>query len=388
MTVKIQEQAIYDKLMESAKKIGQLAESEALQADANATISQNVIDLIVKEEIHRLILPKEYGHPQIDFTTFADMVKTVGYYNLSAAWLTYFYSLHNAWVPFLPKHRMDEIVESGGLLADIFAPVGKLERCEGGYLLSGQWGYVSGINYSEWVGLAAMYQLEGEAQPERLGLVCKVSDLTVIKDWNSLGLRGSGSNTVVADQLFIPDDMTFRFSDLIQNRKPRKLEIDEDYLYYNVPFFAAFFIGFSAMAMGASERILDEFQERTSKRRRGFGLLECDSPVTQRTLGELKIKQKASEGLMKEYINMLESDTGQYRPGEYSAIRVTIIQNSIDIAVKATLAMGASSLAKGEPFEIILRDLMAIGTHVTSLYDDGLEAYGKSLFGIDHYILG
>ena len=256
--------------MESAKRIGQLAEKEALQADANATISQNVVDAIKEEGIHRLIIPKEYGYPQIDFTTFSDMVKTVGYYNLSAAWLTYFYSLHNAWVPFLPKHRMDEIVASGGLLADIFAPVGKLERCEGGYLLSGKWGYVSGINYAEWVGLAAMYQFEGEDQPERLGIVCKVSDLTVIKNWDALGLRGSGSNTVVAENLFIPDDMVFRFSDLIQNRKPRKLEIDEDYLYFNVPFFSAFFVGFSSMALGAAERILDEFQERTSKRMARF----------------------------------------------------------------------------------------------------------------------
>ena len=75
-------------------------------------------------------------------------------------------------------------------------------------------------------------------------------------------------------------------------------------------------------------------------------------------------------------------------PGEYRAIRVTIIQNCIDIAVKSILAMGASSLVKGDPFEMMLRDLMAIGTHVTSLYDDGLEAYGKSLFGFNHYTLG
>jgi alkylation response protein AidB-like acyl-CoA dehydrogenase len=210
----------------------------------------------------------------------------------------------------------------------------------------------------------------------------------VIQNWNPLGLRGSGSNTVVADHLFIPEDMVFRFSDIIENRKPRKLEIDEDYLYFNVPFFSAFYVGFAAMAMGASQRILDEFQERTSKRWRGFGALESESPVTQRVLGELKMKQKSSIGLMKEYINMLESDTGQYSPGEYLAMRATIIQNCIDIAVKATLALGASSLSKGDPFEMMTRDLIAIGTHITSLYDDGLEAYGKSLFGFNHHTLG
>ena len=143
MTVMVQDEKIYSKLMESAKRIGQLAEKEALQADANATISQNVVNVIMEEGIHRLILPKEYGYPQIDFPTFTDMVKTVGYYNLSAAWLTYFYALHNSWVPFLSKKRMDEVFSTGGLIADIFAPVGKVERCDGGYLLSGKWNYVS-----------------------------------------------------------------------------------------------------------------------------------------------------------------------------------------------------------------------------------------------------
>ena len=388
MAIIVQEEKIYSKLMESAKRIGQLAEKEALQADAEATISQNVVNVIIEEGINKLILPKEYGYPQIDFTTFTNMVKTVGYYNLSAAWLTYFYSLHNSWVPFLSKKRMDEIYATGGLIADIFAPVGKVERCEGGFLLSGKWNYVSGVNYAEWIALAAIYQFEGEHQPERIGLAVKVSELSIIRDWDSLGLRGSGSNTVIADRVFIPEDMVFRFSEIIENRKPHKLEIDEDYLYYNVPYFSAFYVGFAAMAMGAAERVLDEYKERTSKRVRSDGTKEGEASRSQRILAELSIKHKASVGLMKEYINMLETDNGQYTPGEYFGIRATIIQNCVDIAGKATLALGASALIKGCPLEMITRDLIAIGTHITSLYDDGMDAYGKNLFGFKASTLG
>lgn len=93
MMISVQEEKIYEKLMESAKRIGRLAEQEVLQADENRTISQKLVNVIKEEAIHRLIMPKEYGYPQIDFTTFTDMVKTAGYYNLSAAWLTYFYAL-------------------------------------------------------------------------------------------------------------------------------------------------------------------------------------------------------------------------------------------------------------------------------------------------------
>ena len=106
--IKVEKEELYE-IMAGAKSIGEIAEREAMEADDNSTISQNVVDAIVEEGINRLIIPKEYGYPQIDFTTFTDLVKTVGYYNLSAAWLTYFYSLHNSWVAYLPKHRMDEI---------------------------------------------------------------------------------------------------------------------------------------------------------------------------------------------------------------------------------------------------------------------------------------
>ena len=128
MGVNVLTKELYSQLMESAKKIGQLAEQEVLAAEQNSSLSQNVVDAIIEAGVNRLIIPKEYGYPKIDFTTYADLVKEVGYYNLSAAWLTYFYSLHNAWVAYLPKHRMDEIYQDGGLLADIFAPVGKEKR--------------------------------------------------------------------------------------------------------------------------------------------------------------------------------------------------------------------------------------------------------------------
>jgi 3-hydroxy-9,10-secoandrosta-1,3,5(10)-triene-9,17-dione monooxygenase len=387
MTVVMKDEKIYKKLMESAKRIGMAAEKEALKADQNATISEHVVNLIKEEGINRLILPKNYGHPQIDFKIYSDLVKTVGYYNLSAAWLTYFYSLHNSWTTFLPKNRMDEIVNEGGLLADIFAPVGKVDIVEGGYLLTGKWNFVSGVNYSSWVSVGANYHFEGEPIPDRIGLCLKVSDLQVIEEWDSIGLRGSGSNTIIAYNVFVPEDLVFRISEVIMG-KAANSSIEEDYLYKNVPFFPAFFVGFPAMSLGAAERVLHEFKERTKKRVRFDGSNEGESPKSQRVLAELTLKYKAANGLMNEYVQMLESKSNAHHPAEYNAIRVKIVQYCIDIAVKATLTLGASALIKGNPLEMMTRDLIAIGAHVTSLYEDGIDSFGKVLFDVPTFCLG
>ena len=135
--------ALYEEIMQKAKRIGEAAELEAIEADHNSTISPRIAELIREEEVHRLILPKEFGHPQLDWRTFSDFVSTVGYHNLSAAWLSYFFSCHNAWVCYYPKHIRDEVINQGGFVADVFAPIGKVEPAEGGYTVSGKYNFVS-----------------------------------------------------------------------------------------------------------------------------------------------------------------------------------------------------------------------------------------------------
>ncbi|WP_226036064.1 acyl-CoA dehydrogenase family protein [Aquibacillus saliphilus] len=388
MTVKVNEQKTKEQILESARRIGKAAEAESLQADLDATLSENIIDIIREEQINKLILPKQFGGPQIDFTTFAEMVKEVGYYNLSAAWITYFFSLHNGWVAYLPEHRQQEIVDSDGLLADIFAPIGKIDKVDGGFILSGKYNYVSGINYSGWVALGAFHQPEGAESPSMHGFVVNTDDLEIIENWNSLGLRGSGSNTVIADKVFVPDDMIVDLKEMADKARPAHNNYDVDYLYYHVPFHPAFFVGFPAMSIGGAERALDEFKKSTMGRVRLDGEKEMANPRSQRVLATLTIKLTSAKSLMRTYIDMLESKEKTYHPSEFKAIRAEIIQNCVDIAVKCLLTLGASALLKGHPIEIITRDLLAIATHVTSLYEDAIDVYGKHLFDYPVFVMG
>lgn len=387
MVVQTQSKDMYITLMESAKRIGQIAEAEALKAENDATVSENVIQAIRDEGIPKLILPKDHGGPQIDFTTFADIVKEVGYYNLSAAWITYFFALHNAWVAYLPTHRQKEIVESGGLLADIFAPIGQLEKVDGGYLVSGNYNFVSGIKYAGWVGVGALLPKEGTDEKSMGGFVINTKDIQIIENWDSMGLRGSGSHSIIVDKVFVPDDLVIDLGDLAQKREPNFDGFDKDFLYYNASFHPAFFVGFPAMALGAAQRALHEFKKGSQGRVRMSGENEGASPRSQRVLATLTIKYRSATSLMKTYIELLEADEPVH-PSEFKAIRAEIIQLCIDIAVKCTLTLGASSLIKGHPVEMITRDLIAIGTHITSLYEDAIDVYGKHLFDYPTNVLG
>ncbi len=381
---------IYKLLMIGAEEIGRLAEKEAMKADTNNTVSQAVIDKIKEVGIHKLLLPKEYGYPQIAFKTLGDIVAKVGYYNLSAAWLTYFYSLHNAWVMYLPKHRRDEIYLADSLLADIFSPVGQVEEVEGGFILNGMWHYVSGVKYSDWVGVCAAYKPEGAEKPVMLGLALKRDQFEIIENWNSIGLRGSGSNSIRVKNVFVPKDLTFYHGIQLKDAVHENEKFDSEYLFSKTHFIPAFFSGFAAMSLGAAERIIDEFYEGTSNRIRTNGIIEQESPRSQRVMAELTLKLKTAKLLFQEYLQKLEEDGGECTcdPSEYKVLRAKIIRLCNEISFEALLTYGAKGLAKGHAMEIMLRDLLAIGAHVTSLYEDAVAAYGKNLFGFSSEVIG
>jgi 3-hydroxy-9,10-secoandrosta-1,3,5(10)-triene-9,17-dione monooxygenase len=389
MELLVENKILYDEIIGKAKRIGQAAELEAAQADKDATVSENIANIIREEQINRLILPKEYGYPQLDWQTYVDMIKTVSYYNLSAGWLTTFFSLHNAWVSYLPKPLRDKVVNQGGFVADVFAPVGKVEKAEGGYYISGTYNFVSGINYCDWVGVGAFMKFDDSDKPERVGILLKVSDLEIMKNWDSLGLRGSGSNTLIVDKVFVKPEAILRFSKIIACSQPPEKDFDQDYLYYNTPFYPGFYVGFAAMAVGGAERVLAEFEKHTAGRVRFSGVAEKESPTSQRVLAELSLEMEAARLFLNRYIEMMEEDKGgPYEGAKYKAIRASMIDKCVHIGVKSLLTLGGHALLKGHPVELFTRDLLAIGTHITSLYEDGIHGYGRHLFGIQTNIQG
>ena len=145
-TLEIKQTHNREELLKKAKEIGLLAEKYALKADADAKLPDEVIEKIKEAGFPKLLRPKEYGGQDLDYFTLGDIVKTVGYHSTAAAWLTYFFIIHETWASFLPKEGRDELFLSGGLMADVLAPVGKVSDDEDGigYRLTGQWNFCSG----------------------------------------------------------------------------------------------------------------------------------------------------------------------------------------------------------------------------------------------------
>lgn len=382
----------FEELLEGAEKIGRLAEQEAKTADENATISENVVNLIKETQISKLMLPKKYGFPQVSFSEYAKIIRRVANYNLSAAWLTYLYPLHNTLPAYLPEVEREKIIQQGGLICDVFAAVGKAERDGEGFRVSGKWNFASGVLYSDWIGLGVLMEFPDSTKPEVCMPVFNRSEVEIVKNWDTFGLRGTGSNQVVVDNVYIPFDRIIRMEQIEKNSRPPEEDYDHDYPYYDVPYFPAFYIGFPCIALGGAERILQEFKIQTEKRVRLVdGVRESESPRSQRVMAEMMTEFHAAEGLMDKYIQLLEDSKqlGVAVPrSEFFAIRTKIIKICTEIALRSLLTLGGGALYKGGAMELFFRDIMSVATHKTSLYEDSVAAYGLELFGFEGGVRG
>ncbi|MFB5189784.1 acyl-CoA dehydrogenase family protein [Alicyclobacillus fastidiosus] len=378
-------------LLEKAEEIGKLAEAEAMEADKNAHLSEKIAQAIREAGINKLMKPKRYGGIEVSLSTYVRIIRTIAKHSVPAAWLAYFYSMHEVWAAHLPPEGRDEILKNDVLLADVVAPIGRVEKDGNGYRLYGQWNFCSGVLWCDWVGLGAMMELPDGDGPEYCVLALPKTDVEIINNWDTIGLRGSGSNGVRVEGAYVPERRVLPAGRLLATGKPTGGDYDEADPVYRMPFMPLFLLGFPVVALGGAERVLDLFQERTEKRVRVFkaGAEEKKSAGSQRLLAELRIQLKAAEALVDRYVQRLDEWQEQAKVvvsdeerEELFAIRGHVVKAAADISVRAMLTLGGTSIFKGDPVELFVRDVLAVAAHPNSLYEDSMAAYGRTLFGL------
>jgi alkylation response protein AidB-like acyl-CoA dehydrogenase len=393
-TLEIKQTHNREELLKKAKEIGLLAEKHALKADADAKLPDEVIEKIKEAGFPKLLRPKEYGGQDLDYFTLGDIVKTVGYHSTAAAWLTYFFIIHETWASFLPKEGRDELFLSGGLMADVLAPVGKVSDDEDGigYRLTGQWNFCSGAPWSEWIALGAVGKLRDAKEPEYSLFIVHRDDLEILNNWDTLGLRGSASNGVSVENVYIPPHRIFHATRVMNGEYSVDGNYDPTYQVFKVPFVALFLSGFQFVALGGVKRLLDIFKEKTEQRIRIFHKNQDEKQAgsSQRLIAELSVQYASLEGLAKEYVERLT----YYQENEIRVLdeeereklfgmRGYVAKTSVDIATRIILALGGNSVYKGNLTEMFVRDLITFAAHPSHHYEDSLASYGRTIFGFD-----
>ncbi len=108
--------------------------------------------------------------------------------------------------PLLKRVATEKIIllSSGG--SDWIGGSGKAEKVEGGYRITARKVFTSGAAAGDILMTGAIFRDEdGTEKVIHFGVPMRAPEVTVTDNWRTLGMRGTGSNDVVIDGLFIPD---------------------------------------------------------------------------------------------------------------------------------------------------------------------------------------
>lgn len=383
-----------EELIKRAKEIGELAEKHALQSDVEAKLPDIVIEKIQEAGFDKIHRPKQYGGEDTDFHTFGKIIRTVANYNVSAAWITYFAIIHETWPAFLPKQGREEMYHSDALLADVFAPVGKVTNDSDGkgYRLSGEWNFCSGVLWSDWIALGAIHQLRDGNEPELALYIIHKDEAEIIENWDPIGLRGTGSNAVKVDDVYVPEHYIFPVKRVVEGATAPDGNYEKDYLLFNVPYMAYFLAGFGQIALGGLERLVNDFETKTKGRVRIYNKNsnEKDNSSAQHKLGEFRAQFNTLKAVGDQYLEKLE----YYRENnirvldeeereQLFSMRGYIARNAAETASRILMTLGGNAIYRSAHSERFVRDLIAVAAHPSHLYDDAMVGYGKSILGLD-----
>ena len=205
-----------------ARALAPAIAERALRAERERRVPLESIEEFVAAGLGRILQPQRWGGFEISHDAAFDVILEISAACGSTGWCTSLLNMHDWWLASFPDEAQHDVWRDGPdvNLAGAISPLnGKAAPADGGYRLSGHWGWASGIDHCSWVIATAMTPAQDGGHEARCFVIpaatCKVND-----NWFNVGLRGTGSKELAVDDLFVPAHRSLAMADLREATSP------------------------------------------------------------------------------------------------------------------------------------------------------------------------
>ena len=261
-----------------------------------------------KAGFYRILQPKTFGGYEFDYPTFIKVIYELSIGHPSTGWCYTLGTSHGFLIAsHWPEQTQWEIFGGSGgevRVCQRASPAGVLTPVDGGYLISGDFGFASGAPIStHFVGSTLVE--DGEGPPRTLHFVVPRAKYEIVPDWggdHSLGMQGSGSNTVRLDKVFLPAhhviEADFMMSSRGYNDGTPGTRLHGNPMYIGVAA-GAFLTEFGAITTGAARAALEEYERLldVTPLPRSGGKTQRANPEAWRALGKAMNLADAAEAV-------------------------------------------------------------------------------------------
>lgn len=374
-------------LVERVRALAPFVAAHAEQAERERKPVDAVMAALAATGVFRSYVPRRFGGYEIDTDTFIDIGLAVGEACTSTGWVTTFCMEHNWMLAQFPQETQAAIfgAQPYVLAPASISPTGRAAVVEGGYRLSGRWAWATGVMHADWVILNGV--VGGDRPDPRLFIVPR-ADIEVEDTWYADGMEGTGSNDMIARDLFVPAARSESLFGMAMGRGSGALWHRS--ACYRHPMLPLLSIAAATPALGAARRALDLFRERLGSRTLyGTRSPQGERQAAQIRLGSIAAQLHGAEVVLRQVGRELAAwgHTDDLCPAADRArmrlVVAQVVRTCRDAVTQLMEASGASAHLRSNPLQRIQRDVNTLSCHTVFDLEMGAENYGRLLLGME-----
>jgi len=378
-----------EQFVQRAADLAPVLRGHAAWQERNRRLHDETIEALADAGLLRLRVPKRFGGYEADTRTLVDVATELGRIDGASSWVASVYWIPGWMACLFPDEVQDEVFATENVrICGTLSPSAFAKQVSGGVLVNGKWGFISGAPHSHWqVTISVLVPDEGDPYP--IMALVPMTDLHIVDDWETAGLRGTGSVSTVAKDLFVPAERVLPLPAVLQGRSASKHNADAP--IYRAPLLPVASASSVGTALGLAKGSRDLFLQRLANRKITYTGYEKqrEAPVTHLEVAEATLKIDEAEFHAHRLADQVDgkSSTGsEWSLVERARARADmgavcrLAKEAVDVLAGAS---GGSSVYLDVPIQRFVRDIQAINLHALMHPKTNFELYGRVLCGLE-----
>ena len=381
-------------LVARARALVPVLAERAAATEENRSMLPETLDDLTRAGLFKVMQARRYGGYEMGLPAMAEITAEIARGSASDAWIVGLCSNQNRFVGCYPKEAQEEVFARSGdhlITCLVTGPTTTADRVEGGFRLTGKWPYVSGVDQCNWLLLSAFDggADAGGASASLTFLVPRDEVAEVVDDWHVMGLRGTGSKTVVLEDVFVP---TYRAMNVwnYDADPPPGAAVNPGAMFQGVPRIMIFTTMLAAPALGIAQAAVEAYRERLETR--GSALMsgkQSENATSQIALGrateQAAMARDVLMGAANDFQHRAEAGdtfTAEDRIGHRLRM-AEVMRMCTQVVTDVFMDAGTGAMFDRNPLQRMFRDMYAIRSHVVIDPNNAAENRGRLSLGID-----
>ncbi|HZT87779.1 MAG TPA: acyl-CoA dehydrogenase family protein [Stellaceae bacterium] len=373
-----------------ARELAPMLKAAGDEIERRRELPPEIVQALIDRGIFRMLLPRSLGGAELDPLTYTEVLYTLAQGDGSTAWSLGQNSGCSMIAPYLPEETAREVFGGPrGILA--WGPdlpgAGKGVAVEGGYRVTGQWGFATGSRHASWLGChIPIHDKDGnrmqaaDGRPLTRTMIFRKSEARIIDNWQVLGLRGTGSDSYALNDHFVPQAYTAG--------RDNPAELREEGPLYQFTSGMIYAMSFSHVSLGIARGAYDAFIElaRDKVPRGARGTLR-ENNVIQSQVAQCEARLRSARAYLRNTIGEMweqarrEGRIGQEHHPHLRLSSTWAIHQARDVVATLYHAAGASAIFESNALERKMRDIHA-GTQQGQGRPIHFETVGQIFLGL------